>query len=305
MTQVAIGFVRQARAAHPGVGPDGLWQALRNVWIGNALQQLLGRRVELREGLFAYSMLYPLTDNRLDDPGVDVAAKRAFSRRFGRRLAGEDLVPASLAEAEVFALVGRVESEFPREAFPSVHESLLAIHAAQARSLRQHEPGLDEREALSISVEKGGTSVLADLYLVSGRPGAREERFAFHYGVCLQLLDDLQDVEADASDGHTTLFTLARQRGSLDAPTARLARLLDAVLDQAPAVGADAAVTLDLVRRNCRALLVASVSEHATHFSRGFRRRIEARWPVSLRATRRLRRRAERRFTAAAPAPQA
>ena len=39
---------------------------MRNVWIGNNLQMLLGVPVCLTQGLFAYSMLYPVTDNVLD-----------------------------------------------------------------------------------------------------------------------------------------------------------------------------------------------------------------------------------------------
>ena len=297
MADVATAFVREARASHPQVPYDGLWQALRNVWIGNGLQHMLGRPVVLRPGLFAYSMLYPLTDNVLDDPRRDGAEKRAFNRRFGRRLAGEALAPASAAEEEVFGLVARVESEFPRAAFPDVHESLLAIHGAQSRSLRQHEAGLAEAETLSISAEKGGASVLADLYLVTGGADAGGERFAFRYGVCLQLLDDLQDVDADLQAGHTTPFTLAVARGPLDRTTARLARFVDRVLDEPPRP--DAADTIDLVRRNCRALLVDSIAERPERFTRSFRRRVEAHWPFSLRVTRRLHRRAERRFAAA------
>ena len=75
-------------AVNPGLRLDGLWQALRNVGIGNTLQLLLDRPVTLRPGLFAYSMLYPLTDNLLDDPGLDGGSKREFNERFGRRLAG-------------------------------------------------------------------------------------------------------------------------------------------------------------------------------------------------------------------------
>src|SRR5512143_138966 len=57
-----VAFTREARAFDPSLTLEQLGQALRNVWIGNSIQMLLDRRVELRDGLFAYSMLYPLTD---------------------------------------------------------------------------------------------------------------------------------------------------------------------------------------------------------------------------------------------------
>ena len=261
----------------------------------------LGRPVALGDALFAYSMLYPLTDNLLDDPARDARAKRAFNRRFGRRLAGEAVAPADDGETAVFALVARIEDEFPRGAFPEVHESLLAIHAGQTRSLaQQDDPELSAEALLSISCEKGGTSVLADLFLVAGRPAGPDRRFAFGYGVFLQLLDDLQDVEADLAAGHQTLFTRAAARGVLDEPAARLARFVDRVLDSEALADEEAAERRDLVRRNCRTLLVSAVAAQPRRFSRRFRRSIERQWPFTLGAMRRLR--ASRRAAVRGPA---
>jgi hypothetical protein len=298
----SVAFAREARAFDPGLPLESLWQALRNVWIGNSLQIVLDLPVTLNPGLFAYSMLYPLTDNLLDDPRVESGAKRAFNERFGRRLAGLPVWPAGAAEAAIFRLVERIEDEFPRHAYADVHASLLAIHGGQVLSLRQQDdPGLTDGEILAISCEKGGTSVLADLYLVAGRAAASEERFAFGYGVALQLLDDLQDVESDLAAGHQTLFTRAARRGALDAPAARLARFIDRVLDgEEWLAGPELADRRDLIRRNCRTLLVGAVAEQPRRFSRCFRRTLARRWPFAFRAMRRLRRRAQRRYRAAA-----
>ncbi len=293
----ALAFVREARACHPELAPDGLWQGLRNVLIGNSLQVLLDREVSLRPGLFAYSMLYPLTDNLLDDPRMPAGDKRAFNDRFGRRLAGRPPDLGGPRDAAVFALVARIEEEFPREAFPGVYESLLAIHAAQVRSLlQQGEPELTDDEVLAISCEKGGTSVLADLLLVTGGASRPQESFAFGFGVSLQLLDDLQDVEADLEAGHQTLFTRAARLGPLDEPTARLARFIEDVVEGADVVaGPTYADRRDLIRRNCLTLLVSAVAAQPARFTRRFRRAIERQWPLSLRALHRLRRRAEER----------
>lgn len=298
---VSKAFAREARRFDPELKLEDLGQALRNVWIGNSLQLLLRRPVALGDGLFAYSMLYPLTDNLLDDPALDRRAKRDFGRRFGERLAGQAVRPASAREAAVFSLVGRVEDEFPRADFHDVHESLLRIHDAQMRSLLQQAgPAPAADELVAISCEKGGASVLADLYLVAGNATVDEQRFAFGYGVFLQLLDDLQDVERDLAAGHWTLFTLAAQRGALDGLTARLARFIDDVLDAAPLLAPPAmADCKDLIRRNCTSLLVGAIAAQPRRFSREFRRAIARRWPFSLRAMRRLRRRAEGRFGAA------
>jgi hypothetical protein len=297
----SLAFARESRCFDPDLPLDELWQALRNVWIGNSLQMLLDRPVEMRPGLFAYSMLYPLTDNLLDDPGLASGSKRAFNDRFGRRLAGLAVDPHGAAEAAVFRLVDRIEAEFPRQKFPEVHQSLLAIHRGQVQSLaQQDDPTLPDDVILAISCAKGGSSVLADAYLVCGRPGPEQERFAFGYGVFLQLLDDLQDVEADLAVGHQTLFTRAAARGPLDAQAARLARFIDSVLDAHEAFRDPAfSDRKDLIRRNCRGLLVGAVAEQPKRFTRGFRRSLQNQWPLGLRAIRRLRERAERRFAQA------
>jgi len=295
--EASVDFSRRARAFDPSLPLDDLWQALRNVWIGNSLQMLVSRTPTLTPALFAYSMLYPVTDNLLDATDVSSDDKRAFNRRLGQRLMGEHPVAERDAETRAFELVAHIETEFPRHRFPDVWESVLAIHRGQVASLQQHGGALADEQLLDISFAKGGASVLADLYLVRGAATPAEERFAFGYGVFLQLLDDLQDVTADLLAGHQTLFTDAAQRGRLDELTARLALFIDVVLDMNrdfAGVGTDDCI--DLIRRNCRALLVGVIAEQPNRFSRAFRRLVERQWPLGFLAMRRLKRRAQHRF---------
>jgi hypothetical protein len=70
---------------------------------------------------------------------------------------------------------------------------------------------------------------------------------------------------------------------------------MDAVLDDELFFGPSWADRIDLIRRNCRALLVGCVAESPHRFSRAFRRQLEAEWPLTLRAQRRLRRRLRKR----------
>ncbi|HSL82882.1 MAG TPA: hypothetical protein VLF66_08905, partial [Thermoanaerobaculia bacterium] len=271
----------------------------RNVWILNGLQVLLGRAVAVTPSVFAYSMLYPLTDNFLDDPAVAPAAKAAFNRRLGRRLAGELPEARDRREEAVFALVGEIEGEFPRELHPRVFAGLLAIHRGQVRSLGQQAPGAGGGEAdlLRVSCEKGGTSVLADGFLAAGDLTAEEDEFLFGYGVALQLLDDLQDAAEDRVAGHRTLFSTAAGRRPLDDLTSRLARFTRRVLE--PADGFDAPgwdVVAGLMRGNCPLLLLQAVADQRGLFSRAYVRRLERYFPVRFGALPRLRRRAERRW---------
>ena len=301
-------FLEEARRFNSAFEIEDLFQALRNVWIMNTIQLFRGDPISYSQAIFAYSMLYPYTDNHLDDRTVDLLSKRRACDRLAQRLAGVALVPAEAREVDVFRLVGMIEDQFPRRDFGDVFESLLAIHRAQERSLQQHaHASSDEVDLLSISVEKGGTSVLADAYLVSGRLDPQEEEFHFGYGFLLQLLDDLQDIEADRAAGHDTLFSqtnLFLQRAShevskqpLDGVLNRLFGFMDRALGRAgcfPARGAAAA--RDLIPKNCTFMLLQAVAENPGSFSDDYLLRLEATSPVSFPFLRSQKRTLEKRL---------
>lgn len=297
--ETTLDFIRQARAFDETVRIDDLTQALRNVWIANSLQMLLDRPVRLSPCVFGYSMLYPWTDNYLDDPRLPRAEKVAFNARFARRLEGRRPEPGSERERQVFDLVARIEADHDRSECPEVYGSLLAIHRAQVGSLTQQGSAACpyEVDLLGISVEKGGTSVLADGYLVAGRLSPEEADFAFGYGVFLQLLDDLQDARTDRAARQMTVFSQSAGVSPLDRLAGRLHRLVSRVIGDSPRFSAPAfEERTDLIRRNCTFLLVGAVAENEDLFTRRFARELEERWPFDFASVRRLRRRATRRY---------
>lgn len=292
-------FARQARAFDPAIAVEDIGQALRNVWIMNSIQMLLGLPVRLTPAVFAYSMLYPYTDNYLDDPQVSGAAKEAFCRDLGRRLAGNEVLPRDARQRDVFRLVETIESQFPRGSFPEVFLSLQAIHRGQVKSLAQQGRDLSpyESDLLGISIEKGGSSVLADGYLTAGRLTREEADFLFGYGVFLQLLDDLQDAAANQKAGHLTVFSQISGRWPLDRLASRLFWLIRRVLASSPRfAGPACAAVNDLIERNCTALLVSAVADNQGLFSRPYVRALEARWPLDFAALRKLRKRGRKRY---------
>ncbi len=207
--QVSRQFFRQAKAFDEQLSNEEIYQALRNVWIMNGIQHLMNLKVELTPSIFAYSLLYPYSDNYLDDPTLSRIDKLMFSQRFERRLKGEPVVMSDPREDKISQLVGMIESQYDRNDFPEVYESLLAIHNAQTGSvnLQCGEMVSDEKDILCLSFAKGGTSVLADGYLVAGQLTMEQQHFLFGYGVWLQLLDDVQDMNEDLEEGVRTLFT--------------------------------------------------------------------------------------------------
>jgi hypothetical protein len=183
----------------------------------NGLQFILGLKMELTPSILAYSLLYPYTDNLIDNPEILGFEKMAFSSRFHDRLSGIKIAPENKTEHAVFRLVEMIETQYSRIDYPEVFESLLGIHEAQTNSLKLIQNKLTEAEILEICVEKGSASVLADGFLVSGRLSESQQYFLSGFGAYLQLLDDIQDVEEDFQAGLKTVFSVEMFKSNLDA----------------------------------------------------------------------------------------
>ena len=302
---VTRSFARQAHAFDENIDPQSLAQALRNVWVMNCLQMFLGGKPTLTPSVFAYSMLYPYTDNYLDQVDLSPEAKAGACGRLASRLSGWRPNPVDEHEAAVFHLVGMIEDEFPRAGFPEVYQSLLAIHAGQTASLAQQRRicSLDPSDLLRISVEKGGSSVLADGWLVAGKLKREEAEFIFGFGVMLQLLDDLQDVPEDRKAGHWTLFTRAAMAGDLDSLTSRLARFMVATLSSGECFRGAAGLELrELILRNSVMLMMRAIADSVELYPRVFLRHVERFSPMRFSFLRAQRRMVEKKFARIWPA---
>jgi len=277
---------RYARRFDASVRSEDLFQACRNAWVACGLQSLFGQAMIVTPSIFAYSMLYPYSDNYLDDAGVDSTAKRSFSGRFRDRLTGRDLPPANVREEAIWELVGLIESEYERAAYPSVYASLLAIHRSQEESIRlmdgdgfaghrdSHplEPALD---VTRLVFAKGGDSVLADAYLAAGRLTMTEARFAFEWGVLLQLGDDLQDVREDSAGGIRTLFSQALGCEPLDELTNRTFHFTQSVMAQLEALETAPAALKELIKQSSYSLLIRAAGAARESYSRPYIAKLE------------------------------
>lgn len=218
MIAITRSFIQQAKAFDADLTFPDIFQACRNMWIMNGVQLIMGIPMQVTPSVFAYSMLYPYTDNFIDDPAVSGYEKLIFSERFRQRLSGALLEPDNKTEKAIFRLVEMIENEYSRTDYPEVYASLLAIHEAQTRSVEliQQRDSISKREILNICLAKGGASVLADGYLVAGKLTEAQRYFLFGYGAYLQLLDDIQDVKDDHTAGLMTVFSGLAYRLPLD-----------------------------------------------------------------------------------------
>ena len=72
-------FIKKAREFEKDLSYMDIGQAMRNVWIINILQAAFGEKVQLSKAIFGYSMLYPYTDNYLDNINIEHIEKKNFN----------------------------------------------------------------------------------------------------------------------------------------------------------------------------------------------------------------------------------
>jgi hypothetical protein len=276
-------FLQSAREFDPGIGIDAVFQALRNVWIMNTLQFYLGLEVRLTDAIFGYSMIYPFLDNFLDDADVSGGEKLALVLKLRSWLEGGGERPETPLESSLRSLIALIERQYPRDAYPAVYESMRAIYNAQVRSLFQQKSvdAPDSDVILEISLEKGGTSVLADGYLVAGMLDPGAGRFCFGLGTFLQFADDLQDIGEDLKRGDETLFTRAARMRSLEPLVHHLCRYTQAVVSGSLEASRPAERALrDLIPRSSALMYIESAGKHPSLFSRPCRRAFQKAFPV-------------------------
>lgn len=282
---VGAQLARWARGFDPALSVADIIQACRNAWTACGLQALLGQPMELTPSIFAYSLLYPYSDNCLDHPGLSTAEKLRFSERFRQRLCGLGPSACTAREAAVWAMVRLIEEQYPRPLYPQVFDCLLAIHRAQEGSIAQLGNGgrrdnsqdnssynsLDNSELERISCSKGGTSVLANACLLQPRLSLEESQFSIDWGVLLQLGDDLQDVGEDLGRGSVTLFTRAAARGEpLDSLVVQLLNFSQQVADRMDRLPHGTPLLKDLLRMSWRSLILMAVANAQQFFSPAF-----------------------------------
>jgi hypothetical protein len=279
-SEVSEEFVHMARAFDPRLSGEDIYQAGRNAWTANGLQWLLGLPVQNSPSILAYSLLYPYTDNYLDDPSITVATKLAFNERFRQRLTGDLLSPVNKQEQVIFDLVAMIETQYSRSDDPAVFESLLDIHQAQGRSLNlfQHAAVPGGVDVLGLSFGKGGTSVLADGYLVSGSLNEAQRQYTYGHGIFAQLLDDMEDVEQDSEEGRLTVYSQPAGHWSLDALANRTFHFGHKVLMFLDCFDVEEPVR-ELIRRGADLLLVDTIGRMDRYYTAAYLRDLEAHSP--------------------------
>jgi hypothetical protein len=284
--EVASRFTAEARRYDPSLTDEDIYQASRNVMSMNFMQLLLGLPVELTPAVFAYSLLYPYSDNILDNPLILPEEKKTFGVWFLSVLQDEDPTPRNERERRIREMISLVERQYPRKKFPKVYESMLAIHSAQSRSQELLRASFSPYEAdvLGLSFEKGGASVLGDGYLVAGELSDWQRRFMFGYGCFTQMMDDVEDIRSDIDAGIATIFSQCAGIWKLDRVTNRLFHFGEEVFSQMERFpGEDAALLRSLVWTCIQPALIGSLIRSHRYYTHGYLQALQKHFPFHFR----------------------
>lgn len=205
-------FLQDAKAFDATLRDEEIFQAMRNVWIILMLEIVLKKPIQYHKAIFAYSMLYPYSDNFLDDTAHTSSEKEEFNRWFTKRLHGEVVECEGDLCQKIDQLVSLIEQEYDRKSYEDVYESLYRIQDAQILSQKQMQHAITTPQICDISITKGGASVLADGFLIDGSLNDAEKQFCMDFGFSLQIADDIQDVKEDQYLNSHTLATMYKTK---------------------------------------------------------------------------------------------
>jgi len=292
-------FIDKVKKFDPFLKIEDLYQALRNVWIMNSLQIYFNLDLEQSDAIFAYSLIYPYTDNILDDVSQSLEKKLSLALNLKDWLEGRPSPFHNSQEEKIFKLIKMIERQYERDLFPGVYQSLLAIFNAQIKSLLlQKKHSLPyETDILDISLEKGGTSVLADGYLVNGNLEDDQAEFCFGFGVFLQLADDIQDVTLDKKNKHMTIFSQTAENHELDKLANKLFNFIYKVVELKLDEQTENRKSLkEIIRKNCQYLVLEAIGKNKAYYSKKYVDKMQTYFPVRFPYLKDLRKKLKEKF---------
>lgn len=194
------------------------------------------KRQFLSKTLIAYCLLYPLIDDFVDDPNVSLE-----NRRHLMLLLNQSLLMHGEGHEQLYAFSSRIsncvhdmyeglKTEYTVQQQADFEVALNNVRLAEDFDL---DPGLS-----FITLEqKGaikGTSALLPVIALLPKSNA-VHGLAAHLGVACQMVDDLQDCEADAHAGIMTVFSQkVKNKSSLEDDTMRTLAFLDNLMVKMP-----------------------------------------------------------------------
>lgn len=274
-------FLRKSREFSPELPFEELGQAIRN-YIVYAMFKVIHRvDTGFSSAGFGYSMLYPFTDNYIDNTSHSPQEKQEYNQFIRDTLNGKKVQPATEHHRKTYELLKAIEADYPRTQEASIYTLLLVMLEAQEESIRQQRKGtpLTYRERLSISLLKGGVSVLVDRFLINKALTEADYIFYLGFGFFLQLADDLQDIGEDRLKGYQTLFTVNTTPSEEEKLVNKLLHFLKEIMET---FSAENDRFQDLIFFSSYQLIYSSLIGSKEFFTEAYRKKIEQCLPVTV-----------------------
>lgn len=272
-------FIDKVRAFDETLNPSQIWQALRNYFIYAMIVDMQGKEQNAANPVLAYSLLYPYTDNYIDDKQISRHEKERYNRMIALKLKEESVTPQNSLEEKTCRLLDMILDTYEGFAKKKIADTLLLLLEAQNDSIRQQKTNLAKEQILRISMRKGSTSVLADYLFSTSKWTEYEESFYLKFGFLLQLVDDLQDIEEDRKSGSHTLMTESARQQELEQCTNQLLWFTWNVIQEFEPVNPGLKI---FVQKNCVGISLLTAAMNQQFFSRKYLKALEPYLPFSV-----------------------
>lgn len=205
-------FLKRTKEFDSNLSVAQIWQALRNYYIYGMITAMVCEKQTFHEAIMSFSLLYPYTDNYIDNPDISEKEKKAFNHMIYKTLCGEDIsVTDDLQQKTKQCLISCLNYRNGSK-FQEASELLLLMLDAQAESTEfmgtlSESDKIDWDKVLNMLAYKGGMSVLIDYFY--SVPDMKENAIIFYlqFGLILQLADDIQDIQEDRESDMKTLYS--------------------------------------------------------------------------------------------------
>lgn len=286
-------FVGKVKGFDETLKPEQIWQAMRNYLIYAMIVEMQGEKQNAKDPILAYSLLYPYTDNYIDNGKVLREEKERYNRMIQKKLLGEKAAAENPLEEKTCRLLDMILDAYTGRAKAKVAGTLLSLLEAQSCSIGQLQTGMGEECVLEISVWKGGTSVLTDYLLAADDWMEEEEKFYLKFGFILQLVDDLQDIEEDGKAGSHTLMTDAAGYKQLQE---RVNRLLWFTWNVIGEFEPRKSRLKGFILKNCVSISLLAAVTNARFFSKEYIKALEPYLPVSGEFIKKMKKQKKKRY---------
>lgn len=262
-------FFRKVKEFDPTISAAQVWQALRNYFIYGMIVAMVGEEQSFHDSIMSFSLLYPYTDNYIDDPDISEQNKEDFNQMIHKTLCGEEVPAKDDLQRKTKQCLISCRNYRNETKVQEASELLLLMLDAQAESTEfmgelTDCDKMDRDKVLNMLAYKGGMSVMIDYFYSVQEMKEKAILFYLQFGLILQLADDIQDIREDLESDMRTLYSLVDSVEQREQNLFRLMRFTMQVFQQYEAENKQ---VQKFMLRNCMILFEFAILRSEEFFS--------------------------------------